>query len=275
MHLFALLAVVGLVAGLLGGLLGIGGSIVMIPCMREILHGQARGNQHLYQAAAMIVNFFVVCPAVYQHVRARAILWPIVARLAPAACVSVVGGVMLSELPVFRHAGEVYLAGIFGLFLFYVAGVNFHRLFGSGRALAMEKWGPERTMRAGPVVVGVAVGLVAGLLGVGGGIVSVPLQQRLLRMPLRNAIANSAVTIIPLSLIGSFLKNQQLVAHHGFELRESVFLAAVLIPTAIAGGFVGGRLTHTLPLRAIRAAFAVLMLVAALRMTFRALAALG
>jgi len=275
MDLVVLLAVVGLAAGLLGGLLGIGGSIVMIPCMRELLHGQTHGNQHLYQAAAMIVNFFVVCPAVYQHVRARAIIWPVVTWLAPAACVSVLGGVMLSELEVFRHAGEVYLAGVFGLFLFYVAGINFHRLLGSRHALAIERWEPERTLRAGPLVVGVTVGLVAGLLGVGGGIVSVPLQQRLLRIPLRIAIAIAAVTIIPLSVIGACLKNQQLVAHHGFELRESLFLAAILIPTAIAGGFVGGRLTHSLPLRVIRAAFAVLMLVAALRMTLRAAAALG
>jgi len=275
MILIVLLAVAGLAAGLLGGLLGIGGSIVMIPCMRELLQGQAHGSQHLYQAAAMIVNFFVVCPAVYQHVRARAIIWPVVTWLAPTACVCVLGGVMLSELPVFRHAGEVYLAGVFGLFLFYVAAVNFRRLFGSGRALASERWEPRGAVRAGPIVVGMAVGLVAGLLGVGGGIVSVPLQQRLLRMPLRNAIANSAVTIIPLSVIGACLKNQQLVAHHGFHLRESLFLAAILIPTAIAGGFVGGRLTHSLPLRAIRAAFAALMLVAAFRMLLKAAATIG
>ena len=63
------LALIGLLAGLLGGLLGIGGSIVMIPAMTEVLGP----DQHLYQAAAMTVNFFVVVPAVIRHSRAGAI----------------------------------------------------------------------------------------------------------------------------------------------------------------------------------------------------------
>ena len=63
-----ILMAIGLCAGLLGGLLGIGGSVVMIPAM-SVIFGPA---QHLYQGAAMIVNFFVVIPAVIQHRRAGA-----------------------------------------------------------------------------------------------------------------------------------------------------------------------------------------------------------
>jgi uncharacterized membrane protein YfcA len=268
---YLLLAAVGLAAGWLGGLLGIGGSIVMIPCMRELLHD----DQHLYQAAAMIVNFFVVSPSVYHHLRARAVIWPVVRWLAPTATVAVVGGVMLSELAVFRGSGEVYLAGLFGLFLFYVAGVNLHQLLTRGAAARDERWEPGRSTWRGSVFVGVAVGLVAGLLGVGGGIVSVPLQQRLLRMPLRNAIANSAGTIVLLSVVGALLKNYELVTVHTYRLVDSVGLAVVLIPTAIAGGFFGGKLVHVLPLRVVRAAFVLLMLVAGLRLTLRAVLTSG
>ncbi|MCH9003289.1 MAG: TSUP family transporter, partial [Planctomycetes bacterium] len=60
---------IGLFTGVVGGLLGVGGSIVMIPAMTEVIGP----DQHLYQAAAMIVNFFVVVPAVYQHRKAGAI----------------------------------------------------------------------------------------------------------------------------------------------------------------------------------------------------------
>jgi uncharacterized membrane protein YfcA len=268
---YLLLAAVGLAAGLSGGLLGIGGSIVMIPCMRELLDA----DQHLYQAAAMIVNFFVVAPSVYYHLRARAVIWSVVRWLAPTATVAVVVGVTLSELPVFHGRGEVYLAGLFGLFLFYVAAVNLDPLLRRGASARDERWDPGRSTWRGSVLVGVAVGLVGGLLGVGGGIVSVPLQQRLLRMPLRNAIANSATTIVLLSVVGASLKNYELVTDHTYRLVDSVTLAVVLIPTAIFGGLLGGRLVHVLPLRVVRAAFVLLMLVAGLRMTLRAVEALG
>ena len=262
-----LLAIVGLVAGLMGGLLGIGGSIIMIPCMRELVPlGGGRLDQHLYQAAAMIVNFFVVTPSVYQHWRARAVVWPVVRLLTPVACVAVIAGVMLSEMPVFRDGGEAYLAGLFGLFLLFEAGVNFHKLLTHPDHLHGESYERDRSPWYATALVGVAVGVVGGLLGVGGGIVSVPLQQRFLRMPLRNAIANSAATIVVLSLIGASMKNYQLVTGHAYSLRDPVLLAAVLVPTAMIGGLLGGRLTHTLPLRAIRGAFGLLMLVVAIRM---------
>jgi uncharacterized membrane protein YfcA len=266
------LVLVGLIAGLLGGLLGIGGSIVMIPSMRELMDGHG-GDQHLYQAAAMIVNFFVITPSVVQHLRARAVVWPVVRRLAPAAVICVIGGVLLSEAPVFRSSGEVYLAGVFGLFLFYVVAVNVHRLITRPATAVDPRWDPEHVTWHGPVAVGIAVGLVGGLLGIGGGVISVPLQQRFLHIPLRNAIANSAVTIIPLSIVGATLKNYELVSHHDHTLREPLVLAALLIPTAIAGGFIGGRLTHSLPLRVVRGAFVLLILIAAIRMSLRAFSA--
>ena len=53
----------GLGAGLMGGLLGIGGSVVMIPI---IVHVVGR-DQHFAQGAAMLVNVFVAIPAALRH----------------------------------------------------------------------------------------------------------------------------------------------------------------------------------------------------------------
>ena len=81
---YLLLIALGLVAGGSGGLLGIGGSLVMIPGMILLFGAEGRqagqDPQHLYQAAAMIVNFFVVLPAVVRHSQARATI-PFVIRL--------------------------------------------------------------------------------------------------------------------------------------------------------------------------------------------------
>ena len=271
MEVFELI-LIGLGAGLAGGMLGVGGSIVMIPAMTEVLGP----DQHLYQAAAMIVNFFVVVPAVYQHRRAKAIDTATVLRTVPLAIVAVVAGVGISELPLFAGRGEAYLRGLFGLFLFGVAGFEFFRLFrrarpggeatgGSGDATgdaAAAGWGRV-------AAVAIPTGFVAGLLGVGGGILAVPLQLRLLRIPIRNAIANSATIIIATSLVGATVKNYAYVMNHDQSLR-SFGLALMLIPTAIVGSLIGSRLTHRLPMKVVKTAFFILLAVAAVRLTYNA-----
>jgi len=266
------LAIIGLFAGVIGGMLGVGGSIVMIPAMTEVFGP----NQHLYQAAAMIVNFFVVVPAVYQHRRAKAITGATVARIVPLAIVGVVAGVGFSELPLFAGEGEAYLRGLFGLFLLCVALTDLYRLFGKRRAQSNGSSDPLsitlQKQRAGwrfAGAVAIPTGLVAGLLGVGGGVVAVPLQRRLLGVPMRTAIANSATIIIATSSIGAIAKNYAYVTEHDHSL-ESFVLAAVLIPTAVVGSLVGSRLTHRVPLRFVKIAFFLLLLLAATRLTYKA-----
>ena len=168
------MVMIGLFAGLVGGMLGIGGSIIMIPAMTEVLGP----NQHLYQAAAMIVNFFVVVPAVYQHRRANAIDSAMVARIMPLAIVGVLVGVGVSELPIFAREGEVYLRGLFGLFLLCVAGHDLYGLYRRQRGGAAWQGSttqqPERKQHQWRLAAAVALptGLVAGLLGIGGGILA-------------------------------------------------------------------------------------------------------
>lgn len=286
MGLFELTALIliGLFAGLVGGMLGVGGSIVMIPAMTEVLGP----DQHKYQAAAMIVNFFVVVPAVYHHRRARAVEGPTVARLIPLAMVSVLVGVGISELPFFAGEGEAYLRMLFGVFLFFVAGWDLHRLFrrrGPQSAVANEaRTGPtegsgerirdaERSGWLFAAAVAVPTGLIAGTLGVGGGIMAVPLQRRFLRVPIRTAIANSATIIIATSSVGAIAKNYAFMVEHGRSL-ATFSLAAVLIPTAIIGSLIGSRWTHRVPLELLKTAFFTLLLLAAVRFTYKAVQAL-
>jgi len=269
---YLLLVAVGLFAGVFGGLLGIGGSLIMIPALTELLGP----DQHLYQAAAMIVNFFVVVPAVVQHRRQGTIERSTVVQLVPLAALAVILGVLASEAPFFKERNEPYLRLLFGLFLFADSIVEFRRLFVKqpSERLGLEPPPagdrPQRARWRFTAAVALPTGFIGGLLGVGGGVLAVPLQRRFLRVPIRSAIANSASMIIATSLIGATVKNYAYVSAHDASLRSFV-LAGVLIPTAILGSMMGSRLMYRLPVRAIRTLFCILFAVVAIRFVFGAI----
>lgn len=261
---------VGLCAGLLGGLLGIGGSIIMIPALTEVLGP----DQHLYQAAAMIVNFCVVVPALIQHRRARAIHHGVVRRTVPVALLAVLAGVGLSELPQFAGTDQAYLMGLFGFFLLCEGSYDLHRMFratdGARDALTLADAGIDgRATWRHCAYIGVPTGLIGGLFGVGGGTISVPLQRRTLHMPVRSAIANSAAIMLFTSLPGALLKNLAFAQQHG-SIGKPLLLAAILAPTAIFGSFYGSWMTHRLPVRAVKIVFFVVLCVVAVRLMYRA-----
>ena len=260
-----ILLAIGLVAGVVGGLLGIGGSVVMIPALTLVFGTK----QHLYQGAAMMANFFVALPAALQHRRAGAVLPRLVAIMIPFSVAGVVSGVWLSAGPWFQGEREVHLARVFGVFLLYVVGYNVYRLLSNRRFADMDD-DAARGLPGWKIALGVGLptGLLGGLLGIGGGVLAVPLQQVLLRVPLRRAIANSAATIIPLSLIGATYKNY-CNALAGVAFVDALRLAVLLIPTAMLGGYLGGRLTHVAPRRGLRIAFTLLMCYAAVTLIRR------
>ncbi len=257
---YLLLLPVGLFAGACGGLLGIGGSIVMIPAMVLLYGGD---QQHLYQAAAMIVNFFIVGPSVIRHQQARATIRSITRWMIPGAIVGVVCGVYLSELAVFRGAGQGYLQIAFAVFLTYVLIYNVARLASQSRMQPVTDESTSRFSRALIFVgIGLPTGSLGGLLGIGGGLYAVPTQQVCLRIPLRNAIANSAVTMLWSSFVGAAFKASQL-GSHGHRWTEALLVAAFLIPTAMTAAWFTARKVHEWPVKVIRVAFCLLLAYAA------------
>ena len=261
MHLTAwvVIAAIGLVAGVGGGLLGIGGSIIMIPGL-TLAFGY---DQHLYQAAAMIANVAVSVPAALRHHRAGAMHGPTLRWMAPAAVVCVLIGVWLSN-QFTGEAASLWLSRLLAVFLAYVILVNLRRLrFGRPETQAAADGLHRPRLRRGAV--GSVMGLIAGLLGIGGGAVAVPLQQVVLKLPLRSAIANSSAIICLSAAIGAVYKNATL-GQHSTRPGEGLILAAILVPTAWLGGSLGASLLHRLPMGYVRVAFLVLLVVAAWKM---------
>ncbi len=250
---YAVLAGVGLVAGLMGGLVGIGGSLIIIPAMLFILGP----HQHLYQASAMLVNVAVALPAVARHRAAGALRMDVVRVMLPAAIVTIVAGVLLSN-----RFDQRTLQTAFGIFLVYVAIESSYKAL---RPASREQDLSPNVSWSRSGTVGGAMGFFAGLLGVGGGAIAVPLSQSIMKLPLRNAIAATTAVMAVTAGIGAVIKIATL-SDHGETWQNALILALILAPTSILGGHFGAGLTHKLPTRTVQVVFAVIMIAAAVRL---------
>ena len=259
----ALLIIIGLAMGVIGGMLGIGGAVFLIPALTFVF-GE---NQHLYQAASMICIFFVSGSALIAHRKAKAISNEVLIRLIPAAMLGIVGGVALSNCSFFEGDKDYILARLFGIFLAYVAFYNALRLVRSMKQHRnLERDEPLQQPKTIPAALcGLATGLASGLLGIGAGTVATPLQQFSLKRPLREAMSNSAAAIVSISWLGAIYKNATL-AQHGIGVTESLRIAVFIIPGAIIGGYIGGRLMHALPKNIVRAVFIAVCIIAAIKL---------
>ncbi len=253
------LVVTGLVAGLTGGMLGFGGAIVVIPVLTLLLHR----DQHLAQAVSMIVNIFVAAPALWYHHRNRAVRWDVVVRVLPVSMVLIVAGVEVGD----RVSGEL-LRRLFGGFLVYLVVINVLRLSRQrveGEATALRTgFGPT-------AVAGGTTGFLAGLLGIGGGPVAVPLLHRLCRLDVRQSIAAGSAIVCLISIVGAARKNAALPtladpAGVPLSIAESLWLAACMAPTAAVGALMGAELTHRLPQEGVRAVLLLVLMWAGVQM---------
>lgn len=255
-YLYILL--IGLLAGLSSGLLGVGGSIVILPCLALLFPHQ---SYHQHAAVAMIVNSFASFAAAWRHYRVGHIQMAVIKRMIPAAIFAICLGVWLSNLPLFTTGHPEYLSRILAIFLAYVAIVNIRRLFYLSEPDHSASPDSPTLMRSWRALIpGFIMGLPAGLLGIGGGAVAVPAQQMVLGTRLRNAIANSSGLIVFSAAVGALYKNWTLSTVPGASVSESLRLAGLLIPTAIVGSYCGAILMHLSPIRFIRTVFVCYLL---------------
>lgn len=112
-------------------------------------------------------------------------------------------------------------------------------------------------------VCGVAAGVIAGLFGVGGGIVFVPALVIVVGLSAIEAEATSLLAIIPVALLGTWRQDRAGLVRR----RDALVIGIVSIIPAILGALVADRL----PDQALRLAFAALLLATAAQIAWRAL----
>ena len=113
------------------------------------------------------------------------------------------------------------------------------------------------------ILIGALAGVVAGLLGVGGGVLFVPALVLLSGLTQQQAEATSLLAIVPVALVGAWRQ-----ARYGnLDLRAGVALGVLAVP----GSFAGVALANVLPERTLRLAFAALTVVVAGQLALGAL----
>ncbi len=114
------------------------------------------------------------------------------------------------------------------------------------------------------IVVGFAAGAVAGLMGVGGGILFVPALTILLDESQLRAESTSLLAIIPVAVVGAWRQHK----YGNVRLRDGLVIGAL----SPLGVLIGAIVSNTVPERALEIGFAALILVVAAQLVRRAFA---
>lgn len=254
-----LLACLGLIGGVLGGLAGVGGSMLFLPGLHWLMGSDPPDTHHVYIAAAFVTNLAVAVPSALRHRARGAVRGDLLPVLTAATLVAVICGVALGTL-VNGDRLRVLLAGFIVCYCVY----NTRRLLSASRRAAdTASQGERRAVPRGMLAgIGGVSGLVAGLLGLGGGVLLVPLMQTLGRVPLRQSIATSAWVICLTAGFAAAVKLASLPAR-GLSVVEALSIAGVLLPGAVVGSRLGAWLTHALPVAWVRGVITVVLLGAA------------
>lgn len=251
----------GVVAGLLAGMLGVGGGIVIVPVLLTAFSyiGISQGViTHLAIGTSLATIIFTSLSAIRAQQKKRAIDWPLVFALTP----SIILGSFLSG----------YVAG-------WIPGNLLRTLFGGFLVLAsiqlLLNWRPggHRGLpgRFGLWVSGGVIGMISALVGIGGGALTVPFLSWC-NVDMKRAVAASSTLGFGLALFGGTGFVLSGWAHSELPPWSLgyVYLPAWLgiSATAVLFAPLGVRLSHALPVAMLKRAFGVLLLFLAVRMLF-------
>jgi uncharacterized membrane protein YfcA len=238
--------VVGVLAGFLAGLFGVGGGILIVPGL-VLAVGMPQRLAHGTSLAAVLP---ISVASVLTYLLHDNVDWPVALWLSIGAVAgAVIGTRLLVILP-------VRMITVLFVVLSVASAVRlFVDVDADGRAPLTVLGSVEL------VAVGLAAGILAGLLGVGGGIIVVPAMILLLGMDPTIAKGTSAAMIIPTALIGTWRNRRTANA----DLGVAAVVGVAGIVTAAAGAVLSDRLDDDLS----NVLFAMLLLAVAVRLAWR------
>jgi uncharacterized membrane protein YfcA len=250
---------VGAIAGILAGLLGIGGGLVIVPMLVFCFSWQGIAPEtimHLALGTSMASIIFTSVSSFRAHHRLGAVHWDVVRRITAGILV----GTFLGSCFAARMSTH-FLKGFFVCFLYYVA----------VQMLTGKKPKPSRRLpgTAGMFAMGNLIGAVSSLVGIGGGTLSVPFMIWC-NIPVHHAIGTSAAIGFPIAIAGTigYIANGLSATHLDQGMIGYLYLPALagIVLASVLTAPLGVRLAHRLPVGRLKKIFAFLLLAVATRM---------
>lgn len=249
----------GLLAGLLAGLFGIGGGLVIVPALAILFATQnfpVDAVLLMAVATSLATIILTALSSVFAHHRLGAVLWDKVLRLSPMIMVGAVAGAVLAE-----HITVDALRYVLVVFLFYA---------GTLMALQIKPTGGSTRQTIGmDFAVAVMIGLLSSIVGIGGGTLTVPYLVHG-QMPMRNAVAVSSACGLPIAIAGT--ASYALLGWNNVDLPEWS-LGYVYLPAFAGIGLssvftapLGAKLANKLPAAKLKRYFSLLLFVMAVKL---------
>jgi hypothetical protein len=234
-------------------MLGIGGSVIMIPALLFFIPNM---SIHLSQAIAMTVNPAVAISSASKHHKNKNVAWHVVWRVLPLSLIFIVIAAWFSNA-----MKGAWLEFSFATFLLWVLYDQIACIIGK----AKNKPDASKPSMFQFGVTGGITGTMAGLLGIGGGLIQVPLLNRLCKLPIKRAIGTSSAIMFITAIVGATVKDLSLQNADESGL-AALTKAAQIIPGALIGGWIGAKLTTVVPSKAIRVIFAILVILSSYKL---------
>lgn len=258
-EVLALYLAVGAIAGVLAGLLGIGGGLVIVPMLvfcLELQHVPQELIMHLALGTSMASIMFTSVSSFMAHHRRGAVEWSVVRRVVLGIFVGTYLGSCLAA-----RMSTASLKIFFVIFLYYVC---FQMLFGKKPKPSRQLPGRVPMFGAGSII-----GAVSSLVGIGGGTLSVPFMVWH-NIPIHRAIGTSAAIGFPIAVAGTvgYIVNgwgQAGLPPYSLGYVSFTALAAIAIMSVLTAPL-GVRLAHSLPVDKLKRIFAVILFIVGTKM---------
>jgi len=250
--LIVVFVLLGAIVGLLAGLLGIGGGMTMVPFLTIIFTHEGFPPDHIVHkavATSTATIMFTSISSAREHHRHGAVLWSVVAGLAPGI---IVGSLLGPQIVGGMSTGV--LAGFFGVFV----------AFSATQMLLDRKPAPTRELPGKPALfgVGTGIGLVSSMVGAGGGFLSVPFMAWC-NVRIHNAVATSAALGLPIAVagtVGYVLAGLSQTGMPPYTIGY-IYVPALLaiVAASVLSAPMGARAAHRWPVGRLKRAFAFLL----------------